>query len=534
MLDPETFMKNSPFKVCNDVSYNLSNTTPELLKFQLQEQVRSQLQPQHILESLFAESSFNTHLQNIIQENSLFFEEDTDGNDEFLQDSEASGSLTPRSDLSDLSKTVADLKMYDYPNMRVLIENSVFDASQISSKSILSLSTLKDVKESIAEKTELKKYLEDKCLLSNQFCTTLLSAPESSRSELDSLLLLKVLKQISDLQLRLIKTSQELDDLNLQLNNHNLVCLISGYIEDVRISNMSRGSSFDMSSQSPRHDDVQSLRAFEALFSHIVSLAAQKNVSLPIFPSESDTVALQEKISWASECINALVAGASAPSSADTEEFEFTVVDDDSLIKDHSFLSATPQSTYKKATDLEKVLSEYKIALNDLRFSQEYFTKKYNYLKENSLKTILEYRKKKIYLEKELSRLQGRSSVPPENSKDSFKSKYTLKLKDQEILRLRKELNSLKIDVMGNKTIASSSAISPSLLSSLDNDLQEDHTLSSAASPTRLKMMSTAILRKEFKKIVEDIQDQYEVELEEERARLRGMELQLQQMGHER
>ena len=76
--------------------------------------------------------------------------------------------------------------------------------------------------------------------------------------------------------------SQELDQLNAQLQTHNLVCLVSGYIEDVRISNLSRNDSFGATSERPRGgDEIQSLKAFEALFSHIASLAAQKNVPLP-------------------------------------------------------------------------------------------------------------------------------------------------------------------------------------------------------------------------------------------------------------
>lgn len=525
MLDPETFMKNSPFQVSNNISYNLSNTTPELLKFQLQEQTRAQIQPPHTLNSPLAESAFNCHLQNILNENRVSFDEDTDGNDENLQISLRSEASTPSSEVSDSWKSVADLKDQHYSNLRVLIENSVFDTSKISPKSILSLNKLQSVKKTIAEKKELKEYLEEKCLLSNQFCSTLLATPQSPLSELDSLLLLKVLKQISDLQLRLMDVSQELDQLNAQLQTHNLVCLVSGYIEDVRISNLSRNDSFGATSERPRGgDEIQSLKAFEALFSHIASLAAQKNVPLPEYPSNSTADTLQDKIKWASDCINSLVSTSSVPSSAVTEEADHTGFEEDSLVKDHSFLSASPYTPYKKNANQEKVLSEYKLALDDLKFSQEYFAKEYEYLKENSLKTILEYRKKNTYLEKELNRVSNSTSsaAPQISSRDSLKSK------DQEIFRLRRELNNLKIDSMGGqKSPNSTAAVSSSLLSSLESNKQDEEPSNSVASPTHLQSMSTAILRKEFKKIVEDIQDQYEIELEEERAKRRELELQM-------
>lgn len=50
MIDTEAFVRNSPFKLThNDSSdrYNLNNTTPDLLKFQLQEQYRSTMSELH-------------------------------------------------------------------------------------------------------------------------------------------------------------------------------------------------------------------------------------------------------------------------------------------------------------------------------------------------------------------------------------------------------------------------------------------------------------------------------------------------------
>ncbi|GEQ66425.1 hypothetical protein JCM33374_g88 [Metschnikowia sp. JCM 33374] len=529
MLDPEAFMKNSPFQVNHNISYNLSNTTPELLKFQLHEQSRAQLDSPRTPESSFADSSFNNHLQNILHESSMSFDDDTDAtdaNDEFSQNDQESGLSTPSSDISDPWKTVAGSKDQNYSNMRVLIENSVFDTSQISPKSILSLSKVKSLKNMIAEKKELKEYLEEKCLLSSQFCSTLFSSPQSSSSELDARLLLKILKQVNGLQSQLMQVSQELGELELKLKNHNLVCLVSGYIEDVRISNMSRGRVFDSSPSTSRTtEDADSSRAFEALFSHIASLAAQKNVILPQYPSSSSVSdTLQEKISWASECINALSNTPSQPSSAATEDYNSTGVEEDSVVKDHSFLSASPYSTYNKSASSEKVLSEYKLALNDLKFSQEYFAKEYEYLKENSLKTISEYRKKNTYLEKELSRLSGSSPAPLQNP-----SRESLKSKDQEIFKLRRELNELKIEYMGTKGSKTTKAVSPSLLSSLEGDKKDNYIQSVASSSTQVNSTSTAILRKEFKKIVEDIQDQYEIELEQEKAKRRDLEARLSQ-----
>ena len=102
--------------------------------------------------------------------------------------------------------------------------------------------------------------------------------------------------------------------------------------------------------------------------------------------------------------------------------------------------------------------------------------------------------------------------------------------KDKEIARLRKEISLMKIDHMGSRSPRSSSTLaSPSLFwpDNDDDDTQLPHSASSFRSNTKSNT-STAILRKEFKKIVSEIQDRHEVELSEERHLRRQLEEKLQ------
>lgn len=519
VMDPESFMKNSPFHVANDPHYNLSNTTPELLKFHLHEQTR---QPP-ALAPLLMDTDFNVHLQNAIASNnvSIDYDHENDENDEFLRDGD-SGTSTPLSNVSEPLKAVAGADKTNYMNLKVLIENSVFDASKTSVNSVLSLHKAKQLKLAIASKKEHKEYLEQRISIANHFCSTLLAGADAS-ADLDSGLLLKIFKQNIDLQQQLMLLSAELDLLSQKLTNHNLACLVLGYVKDVELSHSASGMELAAASKEAPVDAV-SQQAFESLFSHIASVAVQKNVPLPDHALDVDNT-LAGKIAWAQSCIDALVqsspesaAAPSAPSTATstlTRGTDVTSAADNSVLNDHSFLSATPYAALN-GNALDKTISEYKIALNDLRFSHQFFMKEYEYLKENSLKTILEYRRKNAALEKEVATHRNGSSM----SLNEF-SRDTLNAKDKEIAQLRKDINLLKVEYLGSKSPRNSTIASPPLLfapemnASGGSPIQQISTASSA---------SSAILRKEFKKLVTDIQDRYEVELGEERLKRRQLE----------
>lgn len=506
MLDPDMFMKNSPFQLAHGDHYNLSNTTPELLKFQLQEQNRMDMEAEPALAPLLLDLSFNSHLQSRIFTKLVSID---DLNEEFLR--EESGLSTPASDVSE-QPTKNELHTPNYLNLKILIENSVFDTAKMSQKSIMALHKVKKLKMLIADKQEHKEYLQQRLTVSNQFFSTLIF--NSPNPELDSALVTKMFKQNTDLQQQFVAVSVELDTLTTKLNNHNLACLVLGYVEDVKFHSH---TPFVNSEQTP-----DSSKSFETLFAHIASVAVQNNVALPEHPVEPETNSLQAKVEWAQNCIDAILA--SRPSTAETAETSVadrSLSEDNSMLRDHSFLSASPYKAYNNPQD--KILLDYKMALDDLRFSHKYFMKEYDYLKENSLKTILDYRKKNALLEKEVHQNRHGSSSPDG-------TRETLDAKDKEIAKLRKELSALKIECLGNKSPRNSTIASPSLLPGM-----EDEAYDSASSVNytlnALSSMSNAILRREFKKIVTDIQDEYEVELAEERLKRRHLEEAMQKFN---
>lgn len=513
MLDPDSFMKNSPYQLKHTDNYNLANTTHELLKFQLLEQARNESGSEQPVLSLLLDGFEG----NILQHGNLSKLEKDDAetrSDESFDDSDLSGISTPSSNISTPLKAVADRDPRSYLNLKVLIENSVFDTSKMSQKAVIPLHKVKKLKQQIADKQEHKDYLTERISISSQFCSTLLSKADTSEDELDPKILLKILKQSVNLQLELMAVSQELETLTTKLNSHNMACLVLGYVEDIKMSALSAGSQFsDPSSRADTTKDAELQQAIDVLFSHVASLAAQKNIPLPECSLDKEQDSLQARLLWTTQCIDAI---AQQPAIADGSTSEsYDPVVDNSVVKDHSFLSASPYDAYKKnSSSSNKTISEYKLALNDLRFSHQYFMKEYEYLKENSLKTILDYRRKNGILEKEINLLKNGSS----SSLASSSSRDILESKDKEIAQLRREINAYKIEFLGNKSPRFS--VNGALPTPEDND---NETFSPSLKPLG-SSMSTAILRKEFKKIVADMQDQYEIELNEERYKRRDLE----------
>ncbi|KAG2731737.1 hypothetical protein G9P44_005324 [Scheffersomyces stipitis] len=615
MIDPEAFKKFSPFKGSHSDSscnYNLANTTSDLLKFQLQEQYRQKLseltsandsnttalkaQDLHLLNTAVLQDSFNSHLQSTLDDGVVSIQNDSS------YSSLSSGTpVTSEDEESFEIESFIDNKANtpNYLNLKVLIENSIFDTSKINKDAVLSLSSLKRLKRAIASNREKQHYLLDKITLSQQFIADVvvedLNSPANNVNNVDAKLIVKILKSTGSLQNQLIAVNSHLDMLNSKLNNHNMACLVLGYVEDVKLSsggkqiytedgNITTASSPAASPM--RHTNSTSnsnnkqdslLKSFDSMLSHIVSIAAQRNISLPNPPLSSEDMDLRTK--WAQDCIDKIlnnnqtevdesmasqggylsnynntnnnnttnnytnnISNGPTPLSSPTKY--------QSYLNDTSFYSNASASPAKGSND--KMIQEYKTALNDLRFSYQYLNKEYELSRDSSQKLIQEYRKKISQLEKDHAKIP--SSV---SSSDLNSNHDTLSSKDKEIAKLRKELSAMKVEQLGMKNNNASSysllnasprlssegvnlhtSVSPITGESLHvphdsiNIDDDDENLLSARPISGIPSNSTsnAILRKEFKKIVNDIQDQYEVELGEERYKRRLLQEELVQL----
>lgn len=571
MIDTEAFIKSSPFRLShNDSSstYNLSNTTPDLLKFQLQEQYRNKLSEndsdsKKFPSTQFLDDSFNVHLQSNLDSGNITL-------------SESLPSLTDSEDFEIDTFILNKSNNPTYLNLKVLIENSILDTSKINKDSILSLGTLKNLKELIEEKNDLKHYLVSKVGISQLFISTIIGEEDvEDDGIIDAKLLMKILKLNTSLQDQLLKVNNELDELNLKLNNHNMACLVLGYVEDVKLSiRTNSGVSsdlFDTPLSSPRKSPQKKfstdllIKQFDSLFSHIVSLAVQHNITLPPPPSVSDPESIEARTKWAHQCIDSVLLNrnGTADSTIDMSLSSPTSTaskSEPTNFQDTSFFSSGASLKSNTLAVNERILTEYKTALNDLRFSHQFLTKEYELSRDSSMKIIHDYRKKISSLDKELAFVKSSNlsvdhqSVSKSSSMTSL-NEDSITSKDKEISRLRKELNLLRIEKLGKKAPSPVEALSSPPASLVNNfqhhmntsadalsvpgDLEEDDALINSAStrPTSITGysslaggMSNGILRKEFKKIVSEMHDQYDVELSEERIKRRNLQQELDKL----
>ncbi|KAG7193298.1 uncharacterized protein KQ657_000709 [Scheffersomyces spartinae] len=667
LLDSEQFADSSPFKMSHPVNYNLPNTTSDLLKFQLQQHHKlERLEKNKALDDgvnsvgqesgplsgsdgsvgvsgggsgahpiLHSSNVLNGYLQASIDTGNLAFDPETSlpglsdspSFDESTSSSDtevSSSHMNTTNDTTINHSTKVPLKEDDvsieafiaqasskpnYLNFKVLMENAIFDVSNINRSSILPFHLVKSLKLLIEDKKELKEYLFSKINISHEFINDMILHPSNSSSSSSSIpfhepgLLTKVIKANYKLQTELTKVDQELETLVNKLNNHNLACLLLGYMEDINLSSASHSGSISMderghsniydggltsaqsyksfdeksssvpvnnfSDESPiksstrtittqpsagttpttasnlyfgsplrRHQQQQQLqkqqndRLVDNLLSYIALVAAQHSFTLPSPPKGADST-LPQLLEWAQQCFEAILTQ-QAQTQAQAQAKQLP----------------TPPATTGNETN-NKVITDLKTALNDLRFSHEYLTKEYEYERESSHKTIQEYRRKLISLERDLQKSKylhnltasngfqgdsGKKSISTSASTSSLLGpSVELVVKDQEISRLRKELNQLKIEKIDNNSQPPSNLPLPSLnvvqLQSVD-DLGSVRSNDGSVSPVGGQQLagaslSSGILRKEFRKIVSDMQDQYELELSQERLLRRQLQEEL-------
>lgn len=547
MIDTHEFNHESPFKQTHNEStntYNLTNTTQDLIKFQLQEQYRS---------ALNVTSEVNIQDPSSSAQNSYPFQ------DPFNQRLQSSAALYPSltNNVPSLSSTPTNTDVDEegdtisldaflhsskpnYMNLKILVENAAFDSSQLAKESILPIHEIQKLKQKVEEKLELQQYLLSKIALSQQFINEVVY-----KEDVENETLLRVIKTVSSLQSQLISNNEQLDDAREKVNNHNLSCMLLGYIEDVkrsRLHDQQQSEAYSDDQMAKYSNSVTSSPArqqqhnhlspklFESLSAHIASIAVQRNVTLAP-PPTSNEVNVEAKVHWLQQCIDAILL---KPATSQSTE-------DTSSIANHSMLekliSTSPSSEHK-------TLSEYKTALADLKFSYQYLAKEYELSRLSSSKLIQDYRKKIDKLEKERGVTDLPSHLSSFSTTTSPSHSISLENKDKEISKLRKELHLLKVDNIGvskHSSIAtslkynsgdfSSPTVGKGSGTSDDDDVTSQILSVASKNPiTTASGVSNGILRSEFKKIVSEMQDFYEQELAEERMLRRRLEENYNQM----
>ena len=529
MIDVEAFMKNSPFFVAQgrlEDQPGLYEGGPETMKYHLLQQLNNKTEEikanyqessnLHLLKSLCF-PVFNDYLQLKVEEGLVSF-----SNERVIADETEVGNLEYQ------PSNYGKKDKQNFVDVKIILENAMFDIEKMKKAPLLSIASVQALKKELRGKNELKEKLLTKYQTLQDFLKDMVFCDQNlGNLALDAQDLIGIFKQANELQGRLLGVSTDIAELLAKLNNHYISSLSLGYFEDVKISSLLSNNN---SPELPYHYNSQLSspgtieKSLDSLTLKLVSTAARENVPLPEpYYESSETIATQ--LQWAVECIDVLLASLLEPQykqstgspnsiSKATEKPKTSLASN----RHRSQLSAT-SSCLSQGSDGDRTLSEYRTALNDLKFSNQYLMKELAYSRESSMKSIRDYRRRLLAFENnEIKDLSVDSKALPGENEN----------KDEEISKLRKEINILKVERINqsNSNIVSPTALTfDQNLSPMTPTFTGDESESGSPSltktfsgrPISLTSTSTSILKKEFKKIVTDILDQYEALLMQEK-----------------
>ncbi|KAH3679281.1 hypothetical protein WICMUC_001105 [Wickerhamomyces mucosus] len=399
-----------------------------------------------------------------------------------------------------------------------------FALSQIQpDEKLLKLEEIQFIQKQIEQLKESIQEIQNQLKGNSRLIQNIFTKPNIDTEDLT---ILRTLTNSNDLLTE--KLNEVYNDLesNIQiLDRQYLLALSVSYFEDLDIKLTTRTNNIAQSSVEKGNATV------EELLSYIVSLAVQRNIPLPspVANGGSDS-----QFIWAKECLDTLIAQSPETSPANIQSKAVGVNND-------------------------KELQKLKIAMKDLQFANQFLTKQFE--EERNLNTTVSntHKKKNIKLEKKLSEniitleKVSQRSILIEHEKKVLEQELDEKFK--EVQKLQKQITTLKLDNLGSTSSPSGNSISPgqenkiSPLSPvtgisiyLDNDyenkgsfiqnpktplLQQNinnyNSSFSPASPPKVRS-SVSLMRKEFRKIVSDLQSNFEIELDKEKSERRRLQ----------
>ncbi|ODV97511.1 hypothetical protein PACTADRAFT_47418 [Pachysolen tannophilus NRRL Y-2460] len=339
----------------------------------------------------------------------------------------------------------------------------------------------------------------------------------------------------------LAELDNELFKVTESLNNQYLKMLSAGYISNIT-HNKKPANHY-----TNNNDENNINTLLDDLFSHIASVAVKQNVVLPA-PSALSNNQLVNKIHWSKDCINTVLAN-------------------------HSSKSLEAKSESEKPTDSREIIN-LKTALTDLQFSHKFIRKQYedekaqhNYLINNLNFKVKHSQDLLIETNKELAK---QTSHIIDLEKKLSEAEIIINNQNKEINELYKKNNLLKIDHLGEQPLSSSRRYSRgeilTPLSTSNGDEMEDDKENNRSSlspitnltnnssiPTTPMLnfkqesllgspnhangisnsgannnnngnISTSILRLEFKKLINEINQKHYLELQHEKNENKKLE----------
>ncbi|ODQ80481.1 hypothetical protein BABINDRAFT_160760 [Babjeviella inositovora NRRL Y-12698] len=317
----------------------------------------------------------------------------------------------------------------------------------------------------------------------------------------------------------------------------------------------------------------------DGLFAHIAGLAVQRGLPLPA-PEDNDASS-PGKVAWVQKCIDSIIA-TGAPAVPPTQFFDgasalqtssrnnsYDTPSTDSADGPLPPSASTAASYYDDPTGFfphhentsftsdvpvenpGKLIVELKTALKDLQFAHQYLVSSFETERKKFDVTVKEYKTKNEVMQQKLQqtnkalKVSTKKSIKTEIERSELETKFGGA--SEEVHDLRKQLYNLRLDSMGynlSNGVKSSPSLPKSPVSngfksgSIDNLLSPSYgrepgtplTTGVPFSPTVSAMSdltSVGILRLEFKKMLAEMEEKYETQLEMERTERKKVERQL-------
>ncbi|QPG75013.1 hypothetical protein FOA43_002353 [Brettanomyces nanus] len=303
------------------------------------------------------------------------------------------------------------------------------------------------------------------------------------------------LKEINDETLS--EVDEQIQRYETKLQNHLVGLAKFGYFKDFLISSEDSIRQNIETVGSKAEDRLE--KSLEDLVSSVISLSIQHGVALP----EPDLERMKDfigRIEWCRECIDKLVSGIAG---------EPIKVHNKVMARSNSAATHSPVAASNSSSKIE-----LKRALNDLQFAHVYLTRQYEDERSRYNKSLNQLRLK-------LSQSQELLSCSNEQLTNQTQQSLKLEMKLNDALNeLREkkkilhakslEINMLKVDKIGERSTSSTN--------------NGDENSSNACPSKDNSTVSAPILRMQFKNLVQQMNEDFEKELEKERVERKRLE----------
>lgn len=326
------------------------------------------------------------------------------------------------------------------------------------------------------------------------------------------------------------RTSRKIEEGERRISQHVAALMKFGYFREFLVSSQ---SSIEQNVEVVGRKSQGGLeKALEELVSCVISLSIQHGITVP----QPDLQTMQNfigRINWCKECIAKLVQGlASTPSSSVDGRRESPIMQPSVKSENGGGVGKEAQNSLEtKPKGSGGKIDDLRTALNDLQFAHVYLARQYEDERSRYNKSLNQLRLK---LSQSQELLAGSNEQLTNQTQQSLKIETKLSETLSELGECKKKLHEKSMEISILRTDHLGETSEPDRLSDGQTrlvesgdelDLQKSpRSQASDSGSFNSNAVSAPILRMEFKKIVKQMNEDFEKEIEKERTERRRLE----------